>query len=170
MTPLGKVVRTTAFKLSAIYIAVFTIFAVAFVLYISYSTNELLTQQLRQTIAADLSGLADQARAGGLAGSGRRHRDAQPPARRQPLSDHRRLQASARRQRLRRAAEPARPGEQQSHHRQLQAFHRRSRSSTSPSSSWSTCRAATTCWSAATSASASSSATSSPRRSPGRWR
>ena len=68
MTPLGKVVRTTAFKLSAIYIAVFTVFAVVFVLYISYSTNQLLTQQLRQTIAADLAGLADQARAGGLAG------------------------------------------------------------------------------------------------------
>ncbi len=67
MTPLGKVVRTTAFKLSAIYIAVFTVFAVVFVLYISYSTNQLLTQQLRQTIAADLAGLADQARAGGLA-------------------------------------------------------------------------------------------------------
>jgi signal transduction histidine kinase len=66
VTPLGKVVRTTAFKLSAIYIAVFTIFAVVFVLYISYSTNQLLTQQLRQTIAADLAGLADQARAGGL--------------------------------------------------------------------------------------------------------
>ena len=68
MTPLGKVVRTTAFKLSAIYIAVFTIFAVAFVVYISYTTDQVLTQQLRQTIAADLSGLADQARAGGLAG------------------------------------------------------------------------------------------------------
>ena len=68
MTPLGKVVRTTAFKLSAIYIAVFTIFAVAFVVYISYATDEVLTEQLRATIAADLAGLADQARTGGLAG------------------------------------------------------------------------------------------------------
>ncbi len=68
MTPLGKVVRTTAFKLSAIYIAVFTIFAVAFVVYISYATDQVLTEQLRETIAADLSGLADQARSGGLVG------------------------------------------------------------------------------------------------------
>ncbi len=68
MTPLGKVVRTTAFKLSAIYIAVFTIFAVAFVVYISYATDQVLTEQLRATIAADLAGLADQARTGGLAG------------------------------------------------------------------------------------------------------
>ena len=64
MTPLGKVVRTTAFKLSAIYIAVFTIFAVAFVVYISYTTDQVLTQQLRQTIATDLASLADQARSG----------------------------------------------------------------------------------------------------------
>ena len=67
MTALGKVVRTTAFKLSAIYIAVFTVFAVAFVLYISYSANALLTDQVRATIAAELRGLAEQGRSGGIA-------------------------------------------------------------------------------------------------------
>jgi signal transduction histidine kinase len=66
MTGLGKVVRTTAFKLSAIYIAVFSIFSVFFVLYISYSTNVLLNQQLRETIATELLGLSDQYRVGGL--------------------------------------------------------------------------------------------------------
>lgn len=68
MTPLGKVVRTTAFKLSAIYIAVFSAFAVVFVLYISYSANALLTEQLRETIAAEIQGLAEQGRSGGIAG------------------------------------------------------------------------------------------------------
>ncbi len=67
MTALGKVVRTTAFKLSAIYIAVFSIFAVSFVLYISYSANVLLNDQLRATIAAEIRGLADQGRSGGIA-------------------------------------------------------------------------------------------------------
>ncbi len=66
MTGLGRFIRTTAFKLSAIYIAVFTIFAVFFVLYISYSTNVLLNQQLRETIATELLGLSDQYRVGGL--------------------------------------------------------------------------------------------------------
>lgn len=66
MTGLGRFVRTTAFKLSAIYIAVFTIFAIFFVLYISYSTNVLLNQQLRETIATELLGLSDQYRVGGL--------------------------------------------------------------------------------------------------------
>jgi hypothetical protein len=62
VTALGKVVRTTAFKLSAIYIAVFSIFSVFFVLYISYATNALLGEQLQQTIAAEIFGLADQYR------------------------------------------------------------------------------------------------------------
>ena len=66
MTALGKVVRTTAFKLSAIYFAVFSLSAVAFILYISYSTNVLLADQLRETIAAEIRGLADQGRSGGL--------------------------------------------------------------------------------------------------------
>ncbi len=66
MAALGKVVRTTAFKLSAIYIAVFAIFSVFFVVYISYSTDILLNRQLRDTIATELLGLADQYRVGGL--------------------------------------------------------------------------------------------------------
>jgi signal transduction histidine kinase len=66
VTALGRVVRTTAFKLSAIYIAVFSVFSVAFVLYISWNANVLLGQQLRDTIAEEIRGLADQGRAGGL--------------------------------------------------------------------------------------------------------
>lgn len=66
MTALGRVVRTTAFKLSAIYFAVFSLFAVAFILYISYSTNVLLTEQLQDTIREEIRGLADQGRSGGL--------------------------------------------------------------------------------------------------------
>ena len=66
MATLAKVVGTTAFKLSAIHIAVFSIFSVFFVLYIAYSTNVLLNQQVRDTIAAELLGLSDQYRIGGL--------------------------------------------------------------------------------------------------------
>ena len=66
MTPLGRIVRTTAFKLSAIYIAVFSAFSVSFVLYIAYSTNVLLNEQVRDIVAAELLGLSDQYRVGGL--------------------------------------------------------------------------------------------------------
>lgn len=68
MTALGRVVRTTAFKLSAIYIAVFSIFSVFFVLYISYTANQLLGEQLQETIAAEIFGLANEYRSGGLPG------------------------------------------------------------------------------------------------------
>jgi signal transduction histidine kinase len=68
VTGLGKVVRTTAFKLSAIYIAVFSAFSVFFVLYIAYSTNALLNTQLRDTIEAEILGIGEQYRANGLVG------------------------------------------------------------------------------------------------------
>ncbi len=67
MTALGRFVRTTAFKLSVIYIAVFSIFAAFFVFYLTYSTNALSNQQLRETIATELLGLNDQYRIGGMA-------------------------------------------------------------------------------------------------------
>ena len=66
MTPLGKVARTTAFSLSAIYIVVFSAFSIFFVLYIAYTTNVLLNNQVRDTIGAELLGLSDQYRVGGL--------------------------------------------------------------------------------------------------------
>lgn len=66
MRTLGKVLRTTAFKLSAIYIAVFSAFSLFFILYITYTTDILLNQQLRETIATELLGLSDQYRFGGL--------------------------------------------------------------------------------------------------------
>lgn len=67
MTALGKIVRTTAFKLSVIYFAVFSVFAVAFVLYLSWNTNALLESQLRETIETEIRGLAEEGRNGGLA-------------------------------------------------------------------------------------------------------
>ena len=67
MTALGRVVRTTAFKLSVIYFVVFSVFAVAFVLYLSWSTNALLESQLKETIETEIRGLAEQGRNGGLA-------------------------------------------------------------------------------------------------------
>jgi signal transduction histidine kinase len=66
VTALAKVVRTTAFKLSAIYIAVFSVFSIVFVLYISYNTNELLNEQLRNDIFNEIRSLADEGREGGL--------------------------------------------------------------------------------------------------------
>ncbi|GGC73538.1 ATP-binding protein [Chelatococcus reniformis] len=66
MTALGKLFRTTAFKLSLIYLIVFVLFA-GFVLgYVAFNARELLLDQVRSTIAAETSGLAEQYRLGGI--------------------------------------------------------------------------------------------------------
>ncbi len=66
MNAIGKVVRTTAFKLSAIYIAVFSAFSVFFLVYISYETNVILNDQVSTAIATELLDLSDRYRDGGL--------------------------------------------------------------------------------------------------------
>lgn len=59
--------RTTAFKLSAIYLAVFTAFAAFLIGYIARNTTEILQQQMRQALDAELQGMSDQYRRGGVA-------------------------------------------------------------------------------------------------------
>lgn len=54
----GRIVSTTAFKLSAIYLAVFTAFALVFVLSITFAANRLFSQQISETIGSEFSDLA----------------------------------------------------------------------------------------------------------------
>lgn len=63
---LAKLIRTTAFKLSLVYLAVFAIFAVGLVFYIGHSTARMMTNQLNETIEAEVKGLSEQYRQGGL--------------------------------------------------------------------------------------------------------
>lgn len=58
MTALGRIVNTTAFKLSAIYLVVFTAFALVFVLSISYTANQLFNQQISDTITEEFTDLS----------------------------------------------------------------------------------------------------------------
>ena len=58
--------RTTAFKLTAAYLVIFALFA-AFVLgYVAWNAQRLLTDQIRSTIDAEIQGLAEQQRQGGI--------------------------------------------------------------------------------------------------------
>lgn len=68
MTTIGKFFRTTAIKLSLIYLAVFAGFAVFLVLYLNTNTATLLTRQLNDTINAEIKGLAEQYGQRGLPG------------------------------------------------------------------------------------------------------
>ncbi|MGO4738060.1 ATP-binding protein [Bosea sp. 2KB_26] len=58
--------RTTAFKLTAIYLVIFALFA-GFVLgYVAWNAKRLLDDQIRSTIDAEIQGLAEQQRLGGI--------------------------------------------------------------------------------------------------------
>ena len=65
MTALTKLFRTTTFRLSLIYLALFSGAAVIAIVYLYWNTTVLLSRQLNQTIDAELKGLAEQYRAGG---------------------------------------------------------------------------------------------------------
>jgi signal transduction histidine kinase len=62
----GKLFRTTAFRLSFAYLVVFTIFAFGTLGYVAWSAERLLTEQFISTIEAEISGLSEQYRLGGL--------------------------------------------------------------------------------------------------------
>ncbi|HEX2215737.1 MAG TPA: ATP-binding protein [Xanthobacteraceae bacterium] len=66
MTALGKLFRTTAFKLSLLYLTVFALFAAFLLGYFAWNARRLITQQITQTVNAEILGLAEQYRVAGL--------------------------------------------------------------------------------------------------------
>ena len=66
MTALGKLFRTTAFKLSLIYLTVFALFAAFLIGYFSWQTSRLITQQITETIDSEINGLSEVYSQGGI--------------------------------------------------------------------------------------------------------
>jgi signal transduction histidine kinase len=66
VTALTKLFRTTTFRLSLTYLALFSAAAAVAIFYLYWNTTVMLSRQLNQTIEAELTGLAEQYRAGGL--------------------------------------------------------------------------------------------------------
>src|SRR3954465_14066338 len=66
MTALGKLFRTTAFKLSLAYLTVFAIFAAFLLGYFAWNSRRLITEQITQTVDAEITGLAEQYRQAGI--------------------------------------------------------------------------------------------------------
>ena len=46
MTALGKLFRTTAFKLTLVYLVVFSLFAAFLLVYFAWNTRRLITEQI----------------------------------------------------------------------------------------------------------------------------
>jgi len=66
MSALGALFRTTAFKLSFAYLLVFALFAFAALGYVAWNAQRLLSDQFASTIDAEINGLSEQYRLGGL--------------------------------------------------------------------------------------------------------
>ncbi len=66
MTALGKLFRTTTFKLTLVYLTVFALFAAFLLGYFALNTRRLITEQITDTVNAEINGLSDQYRLGGI--------------------------------------------------------------------------------------------------------
>ncbi|MBI4274855.1 MAG: HAMP domain-containing histidine kinase [Rhizobiales bacterium] len=66
MTALGKLFRTTAFKLTLVYLIVFALFAAFLLGYFALNTRRLVTEQIEQTVDAEITGLSEQYNLGGI--------------------------------------------------------------------------------------------------------
>jgi signal transduction histidine kinase len=66
VTALAKLFRTTAFKLSLLYLTVFALFAAFLLGYLAWNSRRLITAQITQTVDAEILGLAEQYRVAGL--------------------------------------------------------------------------------------------------------
>lgn len=66
MTRAGKLFRTTAFRLSLVYLAIFALFAGFMLFYVAFNAGALLRDQNATTIDAEIKGLAEQYATGGL--------------------------------------------------------------------------------------------------------
>ncbi|MCC0041144.1 MAG: HAMP domain-containing histidine kinase [Rhodobiaceae bacterium] len=64
--PVHGLYRSAAFRLTLVYLAVFTAFAGALIAYMAWSTRVILANETRETIAAETRGLAEQYAAGGI--------------------------------------------------------------------------------------------------------
>jgi len=66
VTALGKLIRTTAFKLTLVYLAIFVLFAASLLGYFALNTRRLITEQITTTVTGEINGLSQQYTQGGI--------------------------------------------------------------------------------------------------------
>jgi hypothetical protein len=64
----GKVIRTTAFRLTVVYLLMFVLFAVSLVGYFAWNTRRMITEQITETVNAEIAELRQLHSEGGLRG------------------------------------------------------------------------------------------------------
>src|SRR5256885_2244308 len=66
MTALGKLFRTTAFKLTLVYLTTFVLFAAIVLIYFAWNTRRLINEQITQTVDSEIVTLQDEYDIGGI--------------------------------------------------------------------------------------------------------
>jgi signal transduction histidine kinase len=66
VTALGKLVRTTAFKILAVYLVIFALFSVGVIAYLARHTEQLVVEQIAENIDSEVRSLTLQYRIGGI--------------------------------------------------------------------------------------------------------
>jgi len=66
VTALGKLLRTTAFKLTLVYLGIFVLFAASLLAYFALNTRRLITEQITATVDGEINGLSNIYAQGGI--------------------------------------------------------------------------------------------------------
>ena len=89
MTAFGKLIRTTAFRLTLVYLFLFALFAASLLGYFAWNTRRLITEQITTTVNAETGEISRHLCAPRAARPGLHHREPGAAARCQPLPrDH----------------------------------------------------------------------------------
>lgn len=59
MTAFGKLIRTTAFRLTLVYLFIFALFAASLLVYFAWNTRRLITEQITTTVNAETGEISD---------------------------------------------------------------------------------------------------------------
>ena len=86
MTAFGKLIRTTAFRLTLVYLFMFALFAASLLGYFAWNTRRLITEQITTTVNAEVAEITDIYTRRGLRGTRRDARQPGAAAGRQSLS------------------------------------------------------------------------------------
>jgi len=68
VTAFGKLIRTTAFRLTLVYLFLFALFAASLLGYFAWNTRRMITEQITDTVNSELSELTEQYTKAGLRG------------------------------------------------------------------------------------------------------
>src|SRR5664279_2399826 len=68
VTAFGKLIRTTAFRLTLVYLLLFAIFAASLLGYFAWNTRRMITEQIAETVNSELVELTSQFQSGGIRG------------------------------------------------------------------------------------------------------